>query len=290
MDRRTFLKSLGVAAGVVAGGGTLSACSGSDRGIPSGDPGINVVNASFETLTGEQRRLNLVLLDMANEPLVGGDVEVYIRELDGAVRSGPHPATYFDESGEGTGSGDGIYQATLPLATPGAVDVVAVTDGTYGVASVNVVDPASAVAPIPGAEAVSTPTPTQDAPLGYETVCTQEPPCGMHAVSLDAALAEGRPVAVLFATPAFCQTVACGPSVANLEAVRTSRDWGDVAFVHCEVFSDAGQTVGEPVTTWNLPTEPWLFAVGADGRIADRLDGPMVQPDFERLLEGINEA
>ncbi len=290
MDRRTFLKSLGVAAGAVAGGGALSACSGSDAGIPSGEPGINVVNASFETLTGEQRRLNLVLLDMANEPLVGADVEVYVRELDGTVRSGPHPATYFDESGAGTGSGDGIYQTTLPLATPGAVDVVAVNDGTYGVASVNVVDPASAVAPVPGAEAVSTPTPTQDAPLGYVAVCTQDPPCQMHEVSLDAALAEGRPVAVLFATPAFCQTVACGPSVANLEAVRTSRDWGDVAFVHCEIFSDAGQTVGDPVTAWELPTEPWLFTVGADGRIADRLDGPMVQPDFARLLEGITDV
>jgi len=290
MDRRTFLRVLGVAAGAVAGGGALAACSGSDSGIPDGEPALNVVNASFETLTGEQRRLNLVLLDLANEPLVGADVEVYLREIDGAVRSGPHPATFYDESGAGTGSGDGIYQAVLPLPTPGAVDVVAVTGDRYGVASVNVVEPADAAAPVPGAEAPPTPTPTPSDPLGYATLCTQDPPCGMHEVSLDDALAEGRPVAVLFATPAFCQTVACGPSVANLEAVRTSRDWGDVAFVHCEIYTDAGQTVGEPVTTWGLPTEPWLFTVGADGQIADRLDGPMVQPDFERLLEGVTAA
>ena len=98
----------------------------------------------------------------------------------------------------------------------------------------------------------------------------------MHEVSLAQMLAEGRPVVLEFATPAYCQTAVCGPSVEVLDDVRTDRDWGDVVFIHVEIYRDAGQTIAEPVEQWGLPSEPWLFAIGADGTIEDRMDGPLL--------------
>lgn len=299
MDRRSFLRAAGVAAGAVGAGGLLAACGGGPGApgqaadavtIPDGEPSLSLVNASFETLTGTDRRLNLVALENDATPVEGADLAVFVRTLEGEVRSGPHAATWHPEQGPGTGTGTGLYQVQLSLPDPGALELVGVIGDRYGTAAVNVVDPASSQAPAPGEPAVPTPTPTEADPLGFERICTQDPSCPMHEQSLDAVLAEGRPVMLLFATPAYCQTVACGPSVGNLEAVRASRDWGDVAFVHVEIYesqAEAGSQPAPPVQAWGLPTEPWLFAIARDGTIADRLDGPMLDDDMTRLAEQV---
>ena len=36
---------------------------------------------------------------------------------------------------------------------------------------------------------------------------------------------------------------------------------------------------------FNLPTEPWLFVVGQDGRVTARLEGSFGLGAFERALE-----
>jgi len=300
VDRRTFLRRAGGLSAMIGAGGWLAACGDGPDGaapevaggdaatIPSGDATLSVVNASYETLTGEQRRLNLVVTESDNTPIEGAALAVFVRNFDGEVLTGPHPATYYPEEGAGTGSGRGLYQTLVPLPDPGELELVAVEGDRYGTAAIRVRGPADSEAPVPGDEAVSTATPTLAEPLGFAPVCTQEPPCGMHTESLDDLLAGGRPVVMLFATPAYCQTVACAPAVANLEQVRTSGDWGDVAFVHCEIYATpetAGREPSQPVRDWNLPTEPWLFTIGRDGRIVDRLDGPMLPEDMARLAE-----
>lgn len=304
VDRRSFLRAAGLAAGTVGAGGLLAACGRGSGGsgqatdavaIPDGAPSLSLVNASFETLTGTDRRLNLVALEDDATPIEGADLAVFVRTLEGAVRSGPHAATWYPEQGPGTGTGTGLYQVQLALPEPGALELVGVIGDRYGTAAVNVVDPVSSQAPAPGEPAVSTPTPTEAEPLGFERICTrtedgEDEPCPMHEASLEALLEDGRPVMLLFATPAYCQTVACGPSVDNLMAVRASRDWGDVAFVHVEIYesqAEAGSQPAPPVQAWGLPTEPWLFAVARDGTIADRLDGPMLDDDMTRLAEQV---
>jgi hypothetical protein len=212
-----------------------------------------------------------------------------VRGLDGNLIDGPFPTTYFPEIAPDTPPG--IHQVLLSLPDPGIVELAVVAGDRYGLAALEVTDPQQAEAPVPGSAAIATATPTEAAPLGYEQICTEDPPCGMHVDSLDALLTAGRPVLLLFATPAYCQTAVCSPAVANLERVRSSRDWGDVAFVHCEIYESeqalSEQRVGGPVTDWHLPTEPWLFAVDTDGAITERMDGPMLSEDMTRLAEGL---
>lgn len=290
MDRRSFLRTVGIVAGATGSGALVTACSGGDGGIPSGEPAISVGIGSFETLVGDERPVNLVVTENDQTPIVDADVEVYLRTPDGEVRSGPHPTTYYPEIGEGTGSGLGIYQAALPLTTAGVFEVVAVADDRYGVGALTVVAPENAQAPVPGQPAPSVPTPTTAADLGVSPLCTEDPPCPLHEVSLDTALAEGRPVMLLFATPRYCQTTACAPAVGNLTSVHADGNWGDTVFIHCEIYPNeqaVGTSFVQAVVDWALPTEPWLFAIDADGTISDRLDGPMLADDMRRLARGL---
>jgi hypothetical protein len=286
MDRRAFLR----AAGLAGLGGVVTACT---RAAPSERPGdvdgrgfdpvglvapeareeLSVVSGSFEQLVGDGRPFGFGIVDADNEPLTAAGVEVWVVPVDGGDPAGPFATTLHEVPGQQRG----IYVAAVDLAVAGPTSFVAVTDdGRAGADTVQVVTPDTSQLPAPTQEAIAVATPTTADPMGMQDVCTLTPPCGMHDVGLAQALADGRPVMLEFATPAFCQTAVCGPSVEVLDAVRTGRDWGDVAFIHVEIYRDAGQTLAAPVEKWGLPSEPWLFAIGADGRIEDRMDGPLL--------------
>lgn len=289
MHRRQFIRSA-----ATAGASVLPACGGVSsrsrstvasaslaspqptfdplaRVAPDADESLSVVSASFEQLIGKDQAFAFGLVGEGNEPLTGADVEVYVVPLDGQP-AGPYPASFHEVDGMTLG----VYLSEVDIRTSGPTSFVVVSadEARGGADTLNVVTPETSALPAPSRKAVSTPTPTRADPVGMETLCTRTPPCGMHEVSLDEALDEGRPVVLTFATPAYCQTAVCGPSVSVLESVRTSRDWDGVAFIHCEIYSDEGQTVTPAVAAWELPSEPWLFAVDHRGIIAARADGP----------------
>jgi hypothetical protein len=140
---------------------------------------------------------------------------------------------------------------------------------------------------VPGDQAVAVQTPTAADPAGFEVLCSAEEACPLHADRLDDALAAGRPVALLFATPRYCVSATCGPAVATLDAIRRNGTWGDIAFIHCEVYADRdGTQLGAPIEAWGPPpSEPCLFTIGRDGRVADRLEGPQVPSLVRGMVE-----
>ena len=294
MDRRTFVRI----AATLAGGGLLTAC-GADAApdaasqpspslspqptfnplaqvAPDAQQSLSVVSASFEQLVGADQPFAFGLFGDGNTPVTGADVEVYVVPVDGQP-TGPFPASFHEVENVAPG----VYLSQLDIPAPGTTSFVVVTaDGARGGSdTLNVVTPEASALIAPGTEAISTQTPTDANPMGVAQLCTRDPDCGMHDVSLDAALREGRPVVLTFATPAYCQTAVCGPSVSVLEQVRTSQDWGDVAFMHCEVYADEGQTVTQAVADWKLPSEPWLFTIDREGVVAARADGPRLVLD-----------
>ena len=266
----------------------LASCTGDSAGIPDGEPDLSVIDASFETLAGEDVRIPFGLVDSDNVPRTGADVEVYLRTLEGEVLSGPHEPEFHSTDDSGTPTG--VYIASLPSADPGTHEVVVVDGDQWGAAAVQIVDAGDSQAPAPGDDAIAVQTPTFDDDLGIEQISTLSEPTTMHETSLDEVLEQGRPAMVLFATPAYCQTAVCGPAVESLEEVHLSRDWGDVEFLHLEIFTDGGQTVAPWVEEWNLPTEPWLFAVDSDGVIVDRMDGSLVRSEMEAMAERLAEG
>jgi hypothetical protein len=119
---------------------------------------------------------------------------------------------------------------------------------------------------------IHTPT-AQDVDGDLSKITTRIPPDTQNKV--DYAEALGRePIALLFATPRFCQSRVCGPVVDVAEQVR--HEYGDkAAFIHMEIYNrnDPADQVRPQVGAFHLPSEPWLFTIDGNGIISDEVEG-----------------
>ena len=115
----------------------------------------------------------------------------------------------------------------------------------------------------------------------------------LYEISLDEAVTNGRRTVIVFATPAFCQTAACGPLVDIVQ--ERLDDFPDVDFVHVEVFTgfrDDGFDLADParlapaVAAYRLVSEPWVFVVDAEGIVTARFEGVMSSDELEVALAG----
>ncbi|MEJ7604607.1 MAG: hypothetical protein WKG01_42535, partial [Kofleriaceae bacterium] len=64
---------------------------------------------------------------------------------------------------------------------------------------------------------------------------------------------------------------------------------GDAAFIHMEIYEQNRVEGGlrPQVKRWNLPTEPWAFAIDRQGKVAARLEGAF---SARELGEALNKA
>lgn len=115
----------------------------------------------------------------------------------------------------------------------------------------------------------------------------------MHELTIAEALDRGKPVVVAFATPAFCVSRTCGP-VLDEAVVPLLEQYRDrVVFVHVEPYDLAqarqtGQLV--PVAAmneWGLTTEPWVFVIDRQGRIAGKFEGITNVEEVEAVLQQV---
>ena len=91
---------------------------------------------------------------------------------------------------------------------------------------------------------------------------------------------------IVFATPKFCQTAICGPTLDTIKEIAPS--YPDVTFIHVEVFTNLDDVdnlaVVPSVTEWGLPTEPWIFVVDANGLVAARFEGVVTGEELAAVL------
>jgi hypothetical protein len=140
-------------------------------------------------------------------------------------------------------------------------------------------------APAPGTPGPRVASPTVTDPMGVDPICTRNPPCPLHQQSLADVLGAGKPVAVMFATPALCESRYCGPVLDDLlTLVDGFRD--RITFVHVEIYTSLdGRNTLPAVQAWGLPGEPWLFGVDATGTVVARLDGAFGLDEQQQLLQ-----
>jgi hypothetical protein len=196
---------------------------------------------------------------------------------------------------------NGFWTADVEFeeAGPWSLEVDAVRDGedlTVAGATFNVLAESRYVNI--GDEAPATENLTLETQPNIKKVSTDtDPDLALYQLTVADALDEGKPIVVVFATPAYCQTRFCGPVVDNVKEVRP--EFADaVNFIHIEPFQldDDGQlipgTQGTPVTAppmqeWRLQSEPWVFVVGADGRVAQRFEGAVSVDELRAAIEGV---
>lgn len=121
-------------------------------------------------------------------------------------------------------------------------------------------------------------------------ISTGSPPAkALLRWSVADALRDRAPFVVVFATPKFCTSRTCGPTVDVVDAVRRSSGRRDVRFVHVEIYRDLDPNKGYNrwFREWGLPSEPWTFVVGSDGRIAAKFEGPVAVPELEAAVRRV---
>ena len=100
-------------------------------------------------------------------------------------------------------------------------------------------------------------------------------------------IAAKKPFVVAFATPKYCESRTCGPVVDVVEQVSKERAFRGVRFIHVEIYknNDPQQGQNRWVRQWRLPSEPWVFLVGADGRIKAKFEGAFSARELRRAVQ-----
>lgn len=277
VSRRSFLLA---SAGVVLGAAACSSDSddGPEIEVSKKDTttlpvDLSLVVASYVHTAGIDERITLALI-RGNGPYNTTD------PIEFAIDGAPVKATRYSE---------GIllpyYLVRQKFAAPGIKEVTAKVGAKTLKAALQVTDMAGSKVPVPGQPMPKVASPTVADNKGVNPVCTKRPaPCPLHDVSLDAALGEGKPLAVLFATPALCQSQLCGPVLDNLLAARDEFS-GKVRMLHVEIYTDlSGKTLNPTVAGYKMESEPFLFLVGADGNVKERLDNAYDKVEVREAL------
>ena len=130
-------------------------------------------------------------------------------------------------------------------------------------------------------------TPTESEVADLSEIDTRVPPDDMHRDDLADVLGR-KPIVLLFATPALCQSRICGPVVDVAQQVQ--RDvGGDVAFIHMEVYNDndASQGVRPQMRAFRLPSEPWLYVIDSDGVVRTAIEGAFSVDELTSALRQV---
>lgn len=246
-------------------------------------------------------RVPFVVLDKGARPITNADVALYTVKTDGSDVRGPFVArqTSFgldpkyasETTASDPTSAKGFYAADVKFHGKPPLGVFALVrmDGRLVAASptqLGVRGAHSGSPPDVGERAIRVHTETLDDVKDVGQLTTRVPPNTDMLRNDFADVLGTKPVVLIFATPALCQSRVCGPVVDVAEQVRA--EVGDkVAFVHQEVYRDNQVNKGlrPPLVKWRLASEPWMFVIGRDGRIADRFEGAVSVPELRDAVQ-----
>jgi hypothetical protein len=251
-----------------------------------------------------QKRFGFALFDVAGPQIDDADVAVYVQNGPDGKLEGPYPArnesldvqAAYKSQLASDSDASSVYVADIPLEKGDyrAAAVIRDADGNFSATNFQ---QGLRVADQKGIPAVGEPappvhTPTLDDVSDVSEIDTRVPPSTMHTDDLADVLGK-KPVVLLFATPALCQSRVCGPVVDVAEQVKA--EYGDdVSFIHMEIYEDNQFDPKNPqlrpqVQAYGLFTEPWLFVIDADGNISTRIEGAFSVSELEDALKPVIE-
>jgi hypothetical protein len=271
--------------------------------LGEGEVFANITNSS---LTSGLNRVSIRLMDVNDEPVLGADVSLrffdvndddpeMLFETDAAFVLAE--LGYVDEQSGGarevTGT-DGVYVATVTFERPGnygvMVEVAREGEEPDDVPfRFNVLDRSSE--PMLGDAAPRSVQPTIQTSQLDDIDSSSPKRAHMHDTTIADAIASGRPAVIAFATPAFCRSRTCAPVMDSVMDPLYDRYGEQATFIHVEPFSLADlrsgfvQTPLAVTREWGLQSEPWIFVVGSDGRVAAKFEGIAGLGEVEAALK-----
>jgi hypothetical protein len=185
------------------------------------------------------------------------------------------------------GEAQEVFVAELELGEPGTYWLLAEPVGGRKIQALgNVVVKEATSAPAVGADAIASKTPTLESASLEQLTTSTKPDRELYESSVADALAAKTPFVVAFATPKYCTSRTCGPVVDVVSEVRRRHADDGIRFIHVEIYEDNDPTKGQNawVREWKLPTEPWVFLVGSDGKVASRFEGTVSVRELDEAV------
>jgi hypothetical protein len=260
-----------------------------------------VLSPAMKSLQLGKNRFGFGLFTRSREQIADAPVAVYVAPVTGGPAKGPFAARYESLDVEpqfrsqsvaaDRDAAKSVYVADLEFEKPGQYYVLGLARLDDRLVAATPAGPPLAVLkddPVVdvGERAPLTHTPTQTSVGGdIAKIDTREPPSTMHDEDLAAVLGK-KPAVLLFATPALCQSRVCGPVVDIAEQVKAQHA-DDAAWIHMEIFNENEVEKGyrPQVVKWALPSEPWVFTIDREGKIAARIEGAFSANELEAALK-----
>lgn len=299
--------------------GMLAACApGASPSV--GGSTILAEVATYEFVVNRPERMLLALVSGDNRWLSFGEVQMSfsyagdgtgspaaeVSMPDAVGRFLPIPGTPAEGADAPTltvpADGRGVYTAQLTFPRVGFWRVLARGETAEGQAFA--AEAALQVVATPSVLSVGDEAPPSDNPLAgdpdvppsaIDSRASADDPIPdpeLHSTSIADAIDAGHPALIVFSTPVYCVSRFCGP-VTDLVAELAAEYADRAEFVHVEIYRDFISRVINPTATEWLAApdgsfrEPWIFLVGADGRIAGSWDTMVTRQELEPMLAAL---
>ena len=259
-----------------------------------------VLAPAVSIITPGENRFSFGLFDRARRQISQAPTAIYVAPVDQPDKvEGPilaqdyqldvNPRFRSKTVASDPNAAQSVYVTTLKFPKPGNYAVLAVAkldDRLVAAAPISMPVIPKSKDPVPevGSPAPKVHTETLASAGGdVSKIDTRDPPSDMHKVDF-ASVYGKKPVVLVFATPALCQSRVCGP-VVDMTLQVESEHRGQAEFIHQEIYNgnDPSKGFRAPVNQFHLPTEPWVFGIDRHGRIADRLEGAATVPAIEAV-------
>jgi hypothetical protein len=258
-----------------------------------------VLAPSVSLLTPGKNRFGFGLFDRQRKQITDAPGAIYIASSENSKAHGPYVARWESLDVKGhylsktvatdPDAAKTLYVSDVPFKKPGKYIVLGlfrldnrlVGAGT----TVNVVKGSNV--PKVGDPAPLIQTPTKASVGGdLSKIDTRDPHDDMHDVNFADAYKK-RPIVLLFATPALCQSRVCGPVVDIAEQVKHARPKDDTAWIHMEIYNNNKLTDGyrPQFLRYHLPSEPYLFTVNRQGKVAAVLEGAFSASELNKAVD-----
>ena len=280
-SRSITLAALAVVVAACTGTASPSAPAGSAGASASAagqGPSFQAILATSEVAVGPNR-IPLVVVDpRTRAPIAAPDREATVRYSQGGgepIDAGPATFVWAVEGERG------IYVSYVELPTAGEWSAEITTAGTSGAQETSTVP--LAVAEDRSAVAIGEPTPAPDTPTAGDVggdlskLSTDANPLpALYEKSVADARAAGEPFVLAFATPKFCTSAQCGPTLDRLKPFVEA--YPTVTFINVEPYKltlvegqlqpdlKDGQFQTVPsVDEFGIRSEPWIYVVDREG-------------------------
>ena len=279
--------------------------AGEREGWPLGSSGesdfLPTVASSLVSV-GPSRFLYNVL-DTGYRQLASADIPSRV-DFYALERDAERPVASVEGAYLASGLGRGLYRAEVDfdcVGEWGAEVSIELPDGETQTVRLRF-----AVHPQGGTPALGSPAPRSDSPVAMtlEEAAAISTDLNPYVPAYHKTVAEtvtsGMPSLVFFATPAFCQTGYCGPTVELVKGVAREHA-GELEFVNVEPYElqmtanglqpaldEAGQLQPVPAAVdYGIPVEPYLFLVDAEGDVFAKFEGIVGGEELRAAIEDV---